>query len=342
MPRNTDTGTPGRRPRGPGMTEVARLAGVSQKTVSRVVNGEQYVSDDVRERVLRAIRELDYRPNNAARALIRGRHHKIGVVSMGTALYGPSSLLIALERVTRRAGYSFTLASTLEHRRGGYAEAMEALLEQGVDGIVLSDPVDDGTSPPSGIDVPVVSLTSVRAEGVAAARAATEHLLSLGHRTVWHIPGPQDWWSARDRLIGWREALTAAGAPEPPLPPEGDWTPASGYTAGLRLARTPGVTAVFAANDEMAIGALRAFHEADLPVPGRISVVGYDDIPVAAYLNPPLTTVRQDFDAVATRAVEALLAQVEGRPAPDGSHPLPTHVSLRGSTAPPGHPSDGR
>ncbi|MEV6170692.1 LacI family DNA-binding transcriptional regulator [Streptomyces sp. NPDC051954] len=333
----------GRRRRGPGMTEVARAAGVSQKTVSRVVNGEPHVSPEVRDRVLRVIRELDYRPNNAARALLLGRYRRIGVVSLGTALYGPSALLSALERAMQRAGYSFALAGTLEGQR--VSVAVEALLEQGVDGIVLSEPIDDGTPLRLSADVPVVSLGEgveltegvgavVGADGVAAARMATEHLLALGHRTVWHLPGPQDWFAARDRLRGWREALAAAGAPEPPLPTAGDWTPASGYAAGRQLAQLSDVTAVFAANDDMAIGALRAFAEAGLSVPGDVSVVGYDDIPAAPYLSPPLTTVRQDFTAVADHAVDTLIAMIEGTSRPDRHAALAVELAVRSSTAP--------
>ncbi|MFG2555787.1 LacI family DNA-binding transcriptional regulator [Streptomyces sp. NPDC048581] len=325
------------------MTEVARTAGVSQKTVSRVVNGEPHVSPEVRDRVLRAIRELDYRPNNAARALLLGRYRRIGVVSLGTSLYGPSTLLIALERAMQRAGYSFALASTLEGQR--VSVAVEALLEQGVDGIVLSEPIDDGTPLRLSADVPVISLGEgveltdgvgavVGADGVRAARLATEHLLALGHRTVWHLPGPQNWWAARDRLRGWREALAAAGAPEPPLAREGDWSPAAGYAAGRQLARLADVTAVFAANDDMAIGALHAFAEAGRSVPGDVSVVGYDDIPAAAYLSPPLTTVRQNFATIADRAVDHLIALIEGRPAP-AEHPEPAvELTVRASTGP--------
>jgi DNA-binding LacI/PurR family transcriptional regulator len=325
------------------MTEVARAAGVSQKTVSRVVNDEPHVSPEVRARVLRAIRELDYRPNNAARALLMGRYRRIGVVSLGTALHGPATLLAGLERAMQRAGYSFALAGTVEGQ--GISVAVEALLEQGVDGIVLSEPIDDGTPLRLNVDVPVVSLcehvelpggtsTVVRVDGVAGARAATEHLLSLGHRTVWHIPGPQDWWTARDRTRGWREALAAAGAPEPPLAAEGDWTPASGYAAGRRLAQLTDATAVFVANDDMAIGALRAFTEAGLSVPADVSVVGFDDIPAAPYLTPPLTTVRQDFTTVADRAVEVLTAMIEGRPYPAEPADLAVELTVRASTGP--------
>ncbi|MDN3026940.1 LacI family DNA-binding transcriptional regulator [Streptomyces sp. S.PB5] len=339
-------GTPAgqvRRRRAPGMTEVARAAGVSQKTVSRVVNGEPHVSPEVRDRVLRAIEELDYRPNNAARALFLGRYRRIGVVSLGTALYGPSTLLFALERAMQRTGYSFALAGTLEGQR--VSVAVEALLEQGVDGIVLSEPIDDGTPLALSADVPVVSLGEsaqlahgagvvVGADGAAAARVATEHLLSLGHRTVWHIPGPQNWFAARDRLRGWREALAAAGAPEPPPAAAGDWSPASGHAAGRQLARLSDVTAVFAANDDMAIGALRAFAEAGRSVPGDVSVVGYDDIPAAAYISPPLTTVRHDTEALADHAVDVLIAMIEGRPAPTEHTGLAVELTVRDSTGP--------
>ncbi|MFG2793425.1 substrate-binding domain-containing protein [Streptomyces sp. NPDC048419] len=246
----------------------------------------------------------------------------------------------------QQAGYSFALAGTLEGQR--VSGAVETLLEQGVDGIVLSEPIDDGTPLGLGADVPVVSLGEgpkpgegigavVGLDGVAAARTATEHLLTLGHRTVWHIPGPQNWWAAPDRLRGWREALAAAGVPEPPLPLEGDWSPASGYASGRQLARLADVTAVFAANDDMALGALRAFAEAGLSVPGDVSVVDYDDIPAAAYLSPPLTTVRQDFAALATRAVETLIVLIEHRSVPAEHTHLDVELTARGSTGPARH-----
>ncbi|MEU1180308.1 LacI family DNA-binding transcriptional regulator [Streptomyces sp. NPDC005820] len=333
--------------RGPGMTEVARAAGVSQKTVSRVVNGEPHVSPEVRERVLRVIRELDYRPNTAARALLLGRYRRIGVVALGSALHGPTSLLFGLEQAVRRAGYACAFATTSPGR--GVTAALESLLEQGVDGVVLAEPIHDGRSTRLPTDLPVVSLGTpvettggrsavvVEADGVAAARIATGHLLALGHRTVRHVPGPQDWSSARERVRGWREALAAAGAPEPPLAAEGDWTPASGYAAGRELARLPEVTAVFAANDDMAIGLIRAFAEVGRTVPHDVSVVGFDDVPAAAYLSPPLTTLRQDFAAVADRAVAVLAAAVEGGRVPPEPGVPAVELLVRSSTAPPPH-----
>jgi DNA-binding LacI/PurR family transcriptional regulator len=167
------------------------------------------------------------------------------------------------------------------------------------------------------------------------ARAATEHLLDLGHATVHHLAGPQRWYSARDRLEGWRAALADRGVDEPPVV-EGDWSAASGYEAGLRLAADSAVTAVFAANDDMAIGLIRALLEAGRNVPRDVSVVGFDDIPVAAYLTPRLTTVRQPFDGVAKQGLELLVHAIENPdadPLPAGD--LPVDLVVRASTAPP-------
>jgi DNA-binding LacI/PurR family transcriptional regulator len=332
--------------RRPASTDVASLAGVSQKTVSRVMNREPYVKEEVRLRVLRAAQELGYRPNNAARALNSGRTQRIGVVSLGSALYGPASMLFELERAARGMGYSLSIVTTFEGDPAGVAGAIDSLLAEGVDGIVLSEPIDEGESVRLDVDIPVLSLgrfpglTGRRTiitgdDGSEAGRFATQHLLSLGHHTVWHVAGPQRWWSARDRLVGWREALRAAAVAEPPWI-EGDWSPASGYLAGTRLARNPDVTAVFVANDDMAIGVMRALAEAGRRVPEDVSVVGLDDIPAAAYQSPPLTTIRQDFGALARLGLEHLVRQIEGAEdtAPRPSQP-PVYLLVRKSTAAP-------
>jgi DNA-binding LacI/PurR family transcriptional regulator len=337
----------------PRSVDVARLAGVSQKTVSRVFNDEQYVSADVRRRVLEAAEELGYRRNNAARALASGRTRSIGVVTLGTALYGPASLLMGIERAARDTGYALRVVNTLEGDPGGIAGAMESLLEQGVDGIVVSEPIDEGTD--EGIDegevslhvdVPVLVLGApptfagprVVTAGVGAdllARAATEHLLDLGHVTVHHLAGPQRWFAARDRLEGWRAALSAHGVHEPPVV-KGDWSASSGYAAGRELAADRDVTAVFAANDDMAIGLIRALAEAGRHVPDDVSVVGFDDIPVAAYVTPPLTTVRQPFDAVAQTGLKLLVHAIENPHAePLPASDPPVELVVRTSTAPP-------
>ncbi|MGW1675505.1 LacI family DNA-binding transcriptional regulator [Streptomyces sp. NPDC002324] len=329
----------------PRSADVARLAGVSRKTVSRVLNDEPYVSEDARRRVLEAAEELGYRLNHAARALASGRNRSIGVVALGTAGYGTASLLVGIERAVRDAGYALRMVNTMDGEPDDIAGAVTSLLEQGVDGIVVSEPIVEGDVH-VGVDVPLLFLgappafTSARTltVGVGAydlARAATEHLLDLGHPTVHHLAGPGRWYASKDRTEGWRAALAARGAHEPPLL-EGDWSPASGYEAGRRLAADGTVTAVFAAGDEMAIGLIHALREAGRRVPDDISVVGFDGNPVFAYVTPPLTTVRQPFDEAAREGIRLLVHAIE---APDTEPPPasepPVELVIRGSTAPP-------
>ncbi|MFF7646225.1 substrate-binding domain-containing protein [Streptomyces canus] len=331
----------------PRSVDVAQLAGVSQKTVSRVYNDEPYVSAEVRRRVLEAGEELGYRMNNAARVLASGRTRSIGVVTLGTALYGPASLIMGVERAVRDIGYALRVVNTLEGDPTGVAGAVDSLLEQGVDGIVISEPIDDGHGEDLSArgDVPVLVLGSpslatpkTLAAGVGAdlmARTATEYLLELGHETVHHLAGPQRWYAARDRLEGWRSTLAAHDRVIPPVV-EGDWSASTGYTAGRELAADNDMTAVFAANDDMAIGLIRALVEAGRRVPEDVSVVGFDDIPVAAYVTPPLTTMRQPFDTVAQEGLKRLVHSIENPdapPLPAGEPPV--DLVVRASTAPP-------
>lgn len=351
MPASTATGTPGdrvgRAARRPGSTDVARLAGLSQKTVSRVFNNEPKVSEDTRNRVLAAARELGYRPNGAARTLLTGRTYRIGVVSLGTVYFGQSDLLVALEQAARGSKYALSIANTFQADPSGLAAAAGHLLAEGVDAIILSEPIGDRDEPLE-VDVPVLMLgtapvvsapvvLSVHAsEGGAAAAAGTEYLLRLGHETVHHIAGPRRWWAGRERTENWRAILAAAGRPVPD-PIEGDWSPESGFRIGQILARDGDVTAIFAANDEMAIGAIHALHEAGRQVPADVSVLGFDDIPVAAHITPPLTTFRSDNAALATASFRYLtdyLTDPETPPAPPPAH---THdLLIRRSTAAPG------
>ncbi len=326
---------------------MARLAGVSQKTVSRVMRGEPHVRPEVRAKVLRAAEQLRYRPNAAARSLMSGRTGRLGVVAYGAGLYGPTTLLIAVETAARRLGYATSVAHTSPDDGHSLAGLIERLLDQGVDGLVLPEDIDEGPIPVA-IDVPV--LTMGRFHGVTATRRiqaaeradrsgylATRHLIDLGHTEIRHVSGPRRWWAARDRADGWRTALTGAGLP-PVEPVEGDWSCESGYAAGVRLAQDAGMTAVFVANDDMAIGVIRALHEAGRRVPDEVSVVGMDDIPAARFLNPALTTIAQDFEAMATEGVE-LLAEEIAAPTPTGRrlHPVEFVLAVRESTAPPVH-----
>ena len=337
---------PGATPRGAVMVDVARLAGVSQKTVSRVVNGAPHVRPDVRERVHQAIAELDYRPNGAAQALARARTHTIGVLALGTPLFGPSRRVRALEHEARRLGWTLALASVEDLSSLEVARGIDSLLHLNVEGLVIEVPshlleVD----PQVLVGIPVVTSAGmipglglqavVDTDQEDSASELTTYLLGLGHQTVWHVSGPTDWDAARKRLDGWRTALLEQQRPVPAVE-HGDWTAASGYRAGRRLATRGDVTAVFAANDSMAIGLLRAFYEAGRSIPADVSIVGYDDIPEAEFQMVPLTTVAVDGVGPARQILAELLRMIEGAPAP--TRPVTLHqqrLVVRASTGPP-------
>ena len=326
----------------PVMADVARRAGVSHQTVSRVLNGHPNVSPETRADVLAAIRELGYRPNVAARTLVTGKTNVLGVISFDTTLYGPASMLYGIERAAH-PGYFVAIASLSAFDRQSLTEAADRLLDQAVAGIIVIAPHTDAVEALAGLaaNVPLVAvgcgtdvaLPSVRIDNVAGAAMATRHLLDLGHRTVHHVGGPDSWVDARDRVDGWRQTLRAADAREPEML-RGDWSARSGYEIGRQLAALPEVTAVFCANDPMALGFIRAAAERGRRLPRDISVVGFDDVPEAAYFWPPLTTVRQDFGALGTEALHLLMDQIaaggEARPLP----PIEPDFIVRSSTAP--------
>jgi DNA-binding LacI/PurR family transcriptional regulator len=302
------------------MTDVAALAGVSHQTVSRVLNDHPNVKEQTRARVRAAITELGYRPNRAARVLATGTSNVIGVVSRSSTLYGPAATLAALAEAALQHGFTVNVESVRTLDRRPVADAIGRHLDQRVAGLVVIAPVESANEALDEVpdDFPLVGIDGdpdrptelVTVDQEAGGYAATQHLLEAGHRTVWHVSGPSDWFDSRGRIAGWRRALTEAGAEIPPLMPA-DWSAASGYQTGQILARMNDVTAVFAANDHLALGILRALHERGRRVPEDISIVGFDDVPEAGYFIPPLTTVRPDFDAVATASLELLLAQIK-------------------------------
>ncbi|MEU8380273.1 LacI family DNA-binding transcriptional regulator [Streptosporangium sp. NPDC048865] len=326
------------------MADVATRAGVSHQTVSRVLNDHPNVRAETRARVLEAINELGYRRNMVARALVTRHTRTLGVVSFDTTLYGPASTVYGIEQAARAAGYFVSMVSLKTIDTAGVRDALGYLAEQSVDGIVVVAPQRSAAPALADVptDIPVVAVEGshsgdvsvVSVDQIEGARRATRHLLDLGHETVWHVAGPSDWLEADGRIEGWREVLTAAGRTVPELL-SGDWSPRSGYEAGLRLARTPGVTAVFVANDQMALGALRAFAELGVRVPEQLSIVGFDDIPESEFFTPPLTTIRQDFGAVGKYSIEILLRQMEaGAEWSHERHVVPPRFVARASTAP--------
>lgn len=332
--------------RPPVMADVARLAGVSHQTVSRVLNAHPSVKPATRARVGTAIAQLGYRRNTAARALVTRSTRTLGVVSVDTSNYGPSSTLFAIEGAARAAGYFVNFVSLREIDRLHMIEAIDHLMEAGVDGLVAIAPLRSAVEALRGVstDVPLVEVevTDLYAEpGVVVdqhggGRTATRHLLELGHDNVVHVAGPSGWLEAEARVQGWRSALTDAGRE---VRPElmGDWSPRSGYQAGKQLLDPVSrgeVTAVFVANDQMTLGLVRALHEEGLSVPRDVSVVGFDDIPESAYFLPPLTTLRQEFAEVGRRCIETLIGRITGEPIPTRPAIQP-ELLIRASTAPP-------
>jgi len=324
------------------MADVARLAGVSSQTVSRVSNGQANVDDSTRARVLEAMQALGYRPNGAARALKSGRFHTIGVIMTTLQTLGNVRTLDAVATEASRVGYSVLLMPISDPTLQGVSGAYQRLSAQAVDGavIILEARFLDRAEfvlPPG---IPVVVIDSGAGPGYSAvdtdqalgARQATEHLLGLGHRQVWHIAGPETSFSAVHRAESWARTLRAAGI-DPPAVLRGDWSSESGYAQGLELGRNPEVTAIFAANDEMALGAMRALHELGRDIPADVSVVGFDDMDVAGSFWPPLTTIRQDFAAVGSLSFRKLLGKVADAAGPNDTTMVPTELVVRASTA---------
>ncbi|MGI5380114.1 LacI family DNA-binding transcriptional regulator [Streptomyces sp. CA-251387] len=328
----------------PVMDDVARLAGVSKQTVSRVLNDHPSVRPETRETVLAAMRTLGYRPSRSARSLASGRTRMVGVISFDAARYGPAAILTAINTAAQEAGYLLSSIALDTAEPDTVVAAVNRLSAEGADGVIAIAPqlwVGKALAD-TRLDTPLVVLENgldadtqqVTGDSRTGARKAVEHLLGLGHRTVWHIAGPTGWTSADHRLGSWQACLEAAGA-EVPDPLIGDWSADSGYELGRRLAARPDVTAVFASNDQMALGLLHALHEAGRSVPGDVSVVGYDDIPEAAHFLPPLTTVRTDFAEIGTRSLRLLLDRLDGTAeSPRVDSLVPVDLVVRRSSGP--------
>ncbi len=323
------------------MADVARLAGVSLMTVSRVINDHPRVSVSTRQKVQAAIDQLGYRANMAARTLAGGRSRVLGAISSETIFYGASRTLWGIEAAARASGHFVNFVTLKSPTRKEMGRAIDHLRDAHVEGIVVLAPMKASIDAIVDLrsDVPMVVTsgstnvaTTVGIDQELGARLATRHLLDLGHRTVHHVRGPKGWIGAEARAKGWRDELKAHGRPVPATR-VGDWTPASGYAAGKAIAADRDVTAVFVGNDEMALGLILAFDEAGLRVPQDVSVVGFDDTPESAFFSPPLTTIHQDFTEVGRLSVEQLLALVEGEPQQQIT--IEPSLVVRKSTAPP-------
>ncbi|OYO13736.1 LacI family transcriptional regulator [Enemella evansiae] len=328
----------------PSIRDVAKAAGVSYQTVSRVLNDLPDVAPATRTKVLAAVDELGYRRNLTARNLATNRSTTIGIVTDDSPRLGPVSTLMALEKAARQRGSNCSVVTVAEPYSDTVPTALRGLEEVGVHGIVVIAPVVSAAAAvrAARVRTPLVLIAAGEdsAPGLLAfaenqelgARIATQHLLRLGHTDIVHVAGSQDWFDGRTRLRGWAAEMREAGLPADRWY-ESDWTPRFAYDVGKKLVVEGLPTAVFAASDHMALGLLRAFAESGVRVPEDVSVVGYDDAEGSDFYFPPLTTVRQDFMGLATRSLELLDKPTDD---PFGDEP-PTEplLQIRQSTARP-------
>jgi LacI family transcriptional regulator len=338
--------------------QVAERAGLSIATVSRVINDHPDVSNQTRRRVQQVIEELNYAPNAVARSLIQGRSHILGVVSTGIEFYGPSQTMAGIERQANELGY-WLMSSLLHDPATDTGEdALRHLLAQQVDGIIWAVPQVGKNREwicrlTRDLSVPIVflhmgcrdDLFVVAVDNYTGARSATEHLLAQGYRRIGCISGPARWWEAQERERGWRDTLVAAGITAAgQLRRAGDWSAASGFCALLELAEeNADLEAVFVSNDQMALGVLKAAHQLGWSVPDDLGVVGFDDIPEAAYFLPALTTVRHELKGVGSQAVvllnRILSAQEKDVDLSPTSHWVAPELVVRDSSVRPGQRS---
>ncbi|NQX13753.1 LacI family DNA-binding transcriptional regulator [Microbacteriaceae bacterium VKM Ac-2855] len=326
------------------MVDVAALAGVSQQTVSRVINGAPNVSPEIRARTEQAIAQLRYRRNTAAAALASNKTMTIGVVSYSLSVHGPSVALYGISEQARRNGYSTRLITLGDVDRVSIRHALDELTADEVDGIIVLVPLVSAIETLRGMDssIPVITFeqgsspgaSSVSIDEVHGAQLAVRHLLDLGHRSVAHVRGPDGWMASDARERGWSAELARERRVLRPVVRTADWSVAEGYRAGVKLAADPDVTAVFAANDPFALGVIKAFDDHGIRVPADRSVIGFDDVPEAEYYRPSLSTVPLDFVQVGQLAVDRVLALMRGEEV--GPVPLITPTLIaRGSTGPP-------
>jgi len=326
------------------MNDVAVLAEVSHQTVWRVLNNKPFVSKETRQRVNEAIASLDYRRNPAARALVTGSSHIIGVVVTNASMSGPSGATLAIEAIARERGYWLSLVGLRSNDPDANADAISHFIDQGVDGIIAvaqSQPCVDSTIEASR-GMPTVLVTSgvvpsnVPSVDIDQAGAATQVMTLLrdyGHRRIAHVSGPPEDLHGEVRLAAWREALPA-DQPADELLVAGDWSSASGYRAAQTLLALPEPpTAIFSSDDNMAFGVLLALHEHGIKVPQDMSVIGFDNIENSDCAIPPLTTVDQKHVTLGGVAVELLLDAIDQKPARRLT--IPAELVLRASAAPP-------
>ena len=306
------------------MREVADLAGVSYQTVSRVVNEMRDVAPKTRERVLKLLGEVGYRPNLTARELANQQSSVVGVVIFGTRYQGPTQIMVSIEQAAKEMGFSVMFTGIAEESVDEIRRAVTELCSHQVRGVLIHLPIEIELSHLEKVcrDIHLVAVdsdfgfktTSVFVNQELGSRLATRHLIKLGHRQIGFLGAPLIWRAAKLRYEGWRKELMAHHlAPGPRF--EADWSAAGGFsvTRDFIIKRREEISALVVANDQMAIGAIRAFEEQRIRVPDDISIVGFDDIPEAGFIRPPLTTIKQDFAELGKLSVLCLVDQLNGK-----------------------------
>ncbi len=321
--------------------DVAREAGVSHMTVSRVLNHHPNIRESTKKRVLEAIETTNYMPSSIARALAMQRAMRIGVLVDSPVQYGPNSTLRALESAAREHGYMISSVSFSGTDDEDYVEnGVVELVTQGIDGICVIAPrlssLDKVRRKAPGLPTVVVQpesaadMHTVSVDQRAGAEAAVKHLIDLGHKSILHLAGPLDWHDSRVRADAFVATLEEAGL-EVREPVMGDWSSDSGYEIG-KTHPLDGATAIFASNDQMALGLVHGLLERGLRVPDDVSIVGFDDLPDARHFLPPLTTVRQNFSGLGVRVIELLVKAIKGGEAPFARELIEPKLIVRASS----------
>lgn len=320
-------------PKKPNIYHVAELAGVSHQTVSRVMNDHKSIRPATRERVLVAAAQLGYRPSQAARSLATSKNNILGFLVSDTGLFGPTGMLNAMERAARNAGYFVLSVAVDSTNKTSWQEGIEHLGKMAIEGMVVI--ALDGEAVALAVaalpNIPIVAIdtedvgsqiTAVGIDNAEGAALATRHLIELGHKRILHVTGPANSVEAASRMAGYQSAMTAANLT--PAFAQGDWSAATGYQIGASM-DVSAQTAVFTANDHLALGLLKALGERGVSVPQQLSVVGFDDLPEGPYFVPALTTVRQDFNQLGEVAMGLLLDQLAAR---ESTVPAPVPVPV--------------
>lgn len=328
--------------RPPTIYDVAREAGVSHQTVTRYLKGFEGIRPATRERVEAALVRLDYRPNLTARSLTTGRSHRIGALTHEIDQFGPSKVVLGASAAAREAGYVLDIVALDMGSTESIAQALDLLRQHDLAGVIALSSTDEMTHAFESARFGVPVVLSTEPDDTAHGRtelstvgfpALIAHLAGLGHRTFRHLAGPPTWSAARNRTRAYEAAVEAHGLRSAGVL-HGDWSARSGYEAVRAIDGDLGATALVAANDQMALGAMLALAERGLDVPGDVSVTGVDDVPDAAFYSPPLTTLRVDFADQGRTAVAALLGQIEGGRDGAGRAASRPELVVRRSTGP--------